>query len=388
MNIANLQGIAFFIQSANLSGAEKRVAKLAKRLSSMGVKALIFADTQTADVYRKAQYVDNSLIRTWEYPFLTRVTGIGRQRLAKLRRVSGLDQLHLKLVHKYWRRQFAHECIGVSHVFINPAICRDLPCPKLYEITSPDMARVLENKAAQYPGDFFPPETLLRPNSESVEAALGPTLRRWQIQTSQTALFIPDVEQEINLHNKENLIVFAHRLVARKHPLVFAQAVKQFLTNHHGWKFAILGDGEQKSKVIECLKDEVQEGRVEVGYVSNVHEYLARSKIFVSIESEDNYSNQSVLEAMWAYNALLLTDRGATRKRYFNDNGLFCEPEVDSVASALEALIEDDARLSSMACASRRLVEETFSVDAYIADLERAYREVLPSEHSISDPRR
>jgi len=147
---------------------------------------------------------------------------------------------------------------------------------------------------------------------------------------------------------------------------VFAEAVKQFLARHHGWKFAILGDGEQKSKVSECLKDEVQEGKAEVGYVSNVHEYLARSKIFVSIESEDNYSNQSVLEAMWAYNVLLLTDRGATRKRYFNDNGLFCEPDVDSVASALEALIEDEAMLGSMACASRQLVDTIFLVEAYI----------------------
>lgn len=381
-------GVAFFIKSDTLSGAEKRVAKLAQRLSSMGVKALIFTDAQTADVYRKAQYVDSSLLRTWEYPLVTRVTGIGRRKLAKLRRVFGLEHLHLKLVHRYWFRQFKRDSIGISHVFINPAICRDLPGPKIYEVTSPDMARVLENKAAQYPGDFFPPETLLRPNSESVEAALGATLRRWQIQTAQAALFIPDVVQEIDLHNKENLIVFAHRLVARKNPLVFAEAVKQFLTNHHGWKVAILGDGEQKSKVIECLKDEVQEGKVEVGYVSNVHEFLARSKIFVSIESEDNYSNQSVLEAMWAYNALLLTDRGATRKRYFNDNGLFCEPDAGSVASALEALIEEDTRLGSMACASRRLVEETFSVDAYIADLERAYREVLPSAHSISNPHR
>ena len=59
-----IEGIAFFIQSDKLSGAEKRVAKLAQRLSSMGVKALIFTDAQTADVYRKAQYVDSARQKT------------------------------------------------------------------------------------------------------------------------------------------------------------------------------------------------------------------------------------------------------------------------------------------------------------------------------------
>lgn len=110
-----------------------------------------------------------------------------------------------------------------------------------------------------------------------------------------------------------------------------------------------------------------------------MQEYLIRSKIFVSIESEDNYSNQSVLEAMWAYNALLLTDRGATRRRYFNGNGVFCDLTANAVAKALGDLVEDESRLRAMALASRRLVEEKFSVDAYLADLERAYQKINPA---------
>lgn len=258
MNKTNTQGIAFFVQSVNLSGAEKRVVKLAERLSSMGLPVLIFMDSKTSEVYRQSRYLDNTLARDWKYPLFIRITSIGRCKCAKIRRVFGLENLHLKLVHRYWCRQFMQEGIAVSHVFLNPTICRDLPGPKIYEITSPDMARVLEKKAAAFSGDFFPPETLLRPNSESVAAALGPALRRCRVQTAETALFIPDSEKEASCRDKENLIIFAHRLVPRKNPLLFAEAVKQFLTRNPVWKIGILGEGEQRARVIQSLEEEIK----------------------------------------------------------------------------------------------------------------------------------
>ena len=374
MSIANKIGVGFFVHSEALSGAEKRIAKIVQRLTMLGITAVIFCDTKIFNLYRGTAYVESSYLRSWRYPFVIRLTSFGRKRLAKFRKAVGLENLHLALVYRYWRKKFEREGVSVSHVFLNPAICRDLPGPKVYEITSPDMARVLEKKASEFPGDFFPPGTLLRPNSESVEAALGPTLRRWQIRTAQNAVFIPDMEQEIDLHNKEDLIVFAHRLVARKNPLVFAEAVKQFLITNPQWKIAILGDGDQKSKVVESLKNEIQKGQVEVAYVSNVQDYLARSKIFVSIESEDNYSNQSVLEAMWAHNALLLTDRGATRKRFFDGNAVLCDPTLDSVSAALQKLVGPEYDISEMAQASRNLLDREYSVDAYLEQLIDVYQ--------------
>jgi glycosyltransferase involved in cell wall biosynthesis len=348
--------IAVFLDFRVLSGAEKRSAKIARALIARGHRVTMFMTPRTRKALANSDYrFDWPPIVTWSYPRRFGLLAFGRSRLRTLRR-------------DWWRRVLHGHGVDVAHVYLRPSLCAQLPVPQLFEITSPDMARDLIGQDMQ-----FPPETVLYPNSETVDAALGQHFAQNPRFHPPHAFFDPAEPAGFQEPPKENLVVFAHRLIARKNPVIFAKAAVRFLAARPGWRVAIRGSGELEGEVRSILSDALSTGRASLGYEPNLMDELHRSRIFVSIESEDNYSNQSVLEAMWCRNALVLSDRGRTRARYFAENGLLCEPEEDSVLSALLTLAEDPGQLEKFGANARRHVEAAFPSDAYLDELERVY---------------
>ncbi|MBF9060324.1 glycosyltransferase [Rhodobacterales bacterium HKCCSP123] len=349
--------IAVFLDFRVLSGAEKRSAKIARALIARGHRVTMFMTRRTHKALAASDYrFDWPPIVTWSYPRRFDWLAFGRSRLTSLRR-------------DWWRRVLGEHGVDVAHVYLRPSLCAQLPVPHLFEITSPDMARDLIRTDTA-----FPLETILYPNSETVDAALGKHFAQNPRFHPPHAFFDPAEPEGFEEPPKENLVVFAHRLIARKNPVIFAKAAARFLAARPGWRVAVRGSGELEGEVRSILSDALAAGRATLGYEPNLMDELHRSRIFVSIESEDNYSNQSVLEAMWCRNALVLSDRGRTRARYFAENGVLCEPGEDSVLEALLRLTEDPDQLQTFAENGRRHVETAFPGDAYLDDLERVYR--------------
>jgi glycosyltransferase involved in cell wall biosynthesis len=251
-------------------------------------------------------------------------------------------------------------------------LLQDMPLPHLFEVTSPDVARHLIGRPS-----LVPRSTVLHPNSEGVDAVLGDHFPNNRKIVTPLAFFEPDQVEPTSPSFKDNLVIFAHRLTERKNPLVFARAARRFLALRPDWRVHIRGSGPLEPAVREILEVETAAGRVEIGFAPNLVDELQRSRVFVSIESEDNYSNQSVLEAMWCRNAVLLSDRGFTAERYYADNGLLCEPEEDGVLRGLLELTADDRRLDWWGENGHRHVETSFSPDRYIDHLLATYDSVL-----------
>ena len=365
--------VAFILKSGGLSGTEKRSTKIASALNLHGHRVVLFMDPVTHSALTGRDYdFEWPPIVVWSYPTWFRWLGYKRKRFAGLRNLVGLSKLDLWLRRKYWARLLQENEIDLAHIYLDRLLCPEIPIPHLFEITSPDMARRIIAK-----GPPFPPETLLHPNSESVDVVLAGHFEENEKVVAPHAYFDPNEAPDFVPPEKENLVVFGHRLVARKNPLTFAKAAKRFLVAHPDWKVAIRGEGPLTEDVRAVLSEEIGSGRVLFGFTPNLMEELHRSRIFVSIESEDNYSNQSVLEAMWCHNALVLSDRGRTKARYFADNGNLCEPEEEPVLAALNALADDPSGLAQAAQNGRKHVETTFSREAYLDHLESLYGRVL-----------
>ena len=169
---------------------------------------------------------------------------------------------------------------------------------------------------------------------------------------------------------KSKVIVIGSRFAERKNVHVFAQALVTALPQLSGWSVKICGNGPFEEQIRATLAEHIAAGTVEVGYVPNLSVELRSSQVFVSMIEKDNYPSQSVIEAMGAGNALLLSDRGDSHR--FIDcadpNGTLVEIDPPAIARALVDLCLS-AHLSEMGASSRRHL-------SYLCD-ERDYVETL-----------
>lgn len=181
---------------------------------------------------------------------------------------------------------------------------------------------------------------------------------------------------------KENVIVFAGRLVSIKRPLFFVEAVRLALTRDadafRGWRFVMYGKGPLESEVREALAAANLEKVVEVRSGARLDEVLARSRVFVSTQDYENFTSLSMLEAMAAGNAIIARDVGQTRAFVRDgENGLVIVG--DSPAALANALIEyatHPERHARFAARSREIAETEHCVGNALAEIDRYWSAV------------
>ena len=74
------------------------------------------------------------------------------------------------------------------------------------------------------------------------------------------------------------------------------------------------------------------------GGVSDPSIYLMKSKIFISIQSDNNYPSQSLLEAMASENAIVASDVGETRRIVTDKEGILIPLSAKKIVEALKFL--------------------------------------------------
>jgi glycosyltransferase involved in cell wall biosynthesis len=242
----------------------------------------------------------------------------------------------------------------------------------IFELTSIDDAsnairktpKALLRRVAQF--------NCVSPNVENearrllAEVGLNSSAIRFSVDPA--AFFLPATKRPDDNRARSRRIVFASRFIPRKNALLFARVAKRFLSIKPGWDVSICGRGPDEEKIREILVDEIQSGAAFVGYNPKMEETLLASQIYVSIIERDNYPSQSVLEAMYAGNALLLSDVGQSA-RFLDDqhrNGRLVPIDEDQILAALVEMTADEDSLKEKGRCSRRLVDERFSANIYM----------------------
>jgi hypothetical protein len=171
---------------------------------------------------------------------------------------------------------------------------------------------------------------------------------------------------ELVLH-KEKAIVFAARLIPRKNGLLFSKVIFDLFEEGklNNWFVYILGEGPEKElieKVLNPFRD-----RVFIGFRPDINEILKISSIFVSIIQPDNYPSQSVLDAMFFSNALVLGENGDSKK-FINNNGILVELSLGGVKKGIEFMINNPNDLRDFQNQSRIHYDENFDHKKYIEE--------------------
>ena len=185
--------------------------------------------------------------------------------------------------------------------------------------------------------------------------------------------FIDLKNTEFNFNEKENLIVWAGTLNKQKGVLLLIEFLICLKDNFKDFKLIILGEGPFKEVIQNTVISNNLTKRVSITYTNQPKKYFRKSKIFLSLQENDNYPSQSLLEAMACGNAIIATDEGETFKIVNDSNGIRVKRKASDIVEAFKELINKDLKLMSQN--SRSMVLKNHIIDNYHSHLLKIYQQ-------------
>lgn len=175
-------------------------------------------------------------------------------------------------------------------------------------------------------------------------------------------MFYPD--------KKENLILYAAaRLTEDKGPVLLVKAIvlcaEQLRKNKY--KVIILGQGGKEQELRQYVIKNKIDDIVEFKGYKNTHDYMPQSKVFMSLQIDNNYPSQSLAEAFACGCYAIVTDVGMTRLMVEDSHADLVAGTPDDIADAMTRYMEiDDNLKKNVVCENRCFAEKKFDIKASI----------------------
>lgn len=179
-------------------------------------------------------------------------------------------------------------------------------------------------------------------------------------------------------HPKKKWVVFVGRLEGLKNPLLLAHAIPTVLAAHPDAHFFFIGSGAEEKRLLTFVRDQNLEANVTVQFDPVPTRILAQSSIFVSLQREENYPSQSLLEAMACGNAIVATDSGETWRLVDSTNGVRVDCDAEPIGAAIVRLL-DDPQLRQRQEASRQRILTEHTPEKYFDYITGVYAHVNAS---------
>jgi glycosyltransferase involved in cell wall biosynthesis len=165
---------------------------------------------------------------------------------------------------------------------------------------------------------------------------------------------------------KNNWIVFSARLSRTKNPQLLLEAISILkVRSFTEFRLYILGEGILIPELIKKKEELKLENVFFEGGVSDTARYLKQSKIFISIQKENNYPSQSLLEAMACENAIIASDVGETRKLVTENEGILVPLLAEKIADAIQFLLANPAECERLGKNARKKALEEHNIEKY-----------------------
>lgn len=178
---------------------------------------------------------------------------------------------------------------------------------------------------------------------------------------------------------KECLVTFVGRLVEMKQPLLFVDAAALAARAVPEARFVMIGSGPLEGEVRRRVVEHGLTDVLTVVRTADVSGHVARSRVFASLQTLENYPSQSLLEAMAAENAIVATDVGRTAALVDGRTGTRVPAEARQVADAMVAYLRDRQASEAAGKAARKLVLSGYSIDSYLEYLRSVYLQAAAS---------
>lgn len=178
---------------------------------------------------------------------------------------------------------------------------------------------------------------------------------------------------------RKKWVVFLARFIEYKNPLLLARAIPHIVATEPDVHFYFLGWGELQSQLEATLAALSVADYVSIQFEAQPARILSQSAIFVSLQPEENYPSQSLLEAMACGNAIVATDVGETWRLVDDSNGLRIPPTPEAVARAVITLLQDPL-LPQRGLASRQRILLEYTPERFLTYINHLYQSAFTGE--------
>jgi glycosyltransferase involved in cell wall biosynthesis len=184
-----------------------------------------------------------------------------------------------------------------------------------------------------------------------------------------------ELKDELNLNN-EIIIGYVGRLFPAKGLTYLLSALKRIQDQHANITLLVVGDGAQRYD-LEAMAKDLKIRTIFAGFQRDTRPFYSLMDIFVLPSLFEGLPNV-ILEAMAMKKAIIATNVGGNPELIEDGQNGFLVPlrNVESIADNINTLILDANLREKMGCTSRRIVEERFSWDVIIPNMEKVYTEV------------
>ncbi len=365
------------INNAGIGGTERRLGRLFARLATEDPKTELIVNVGLWKKLVAGGVVTGGEPRVWRLaePFRwlsDRLRPLGRGVRFWLSKVDYL-LMAVRLLGRYGfaSPRLFHLALGGAYVALPLMVVR--PSHRfVVSITNPDLAAHVGTPKA------LPLYRAALSRCEQVDALtvqVREDLIRRGVAPQKIAVSpgsVVDLERFRPAPVKEPWVLFAGRLIEEKNPLLFVEAASLIRRAAPEARFFLLGNGPLAPQVEAAVARFDLHAVMTLGFQADIAPVLAKGAVFVSLQRQDNYPSQSLLEAMASGLASVATDVGLTWRLVDEATGVRVKPEATSVAEAVVSLLRDPDRRHRMGEAARRRVSEHHSEERY-----RAYLELL-----------
>lgn len=391
--------------STGLGGAERRTVKIATQMARDKVFANInlLVNRQLAQEYLKdgelAEELSKGTVR-----MMTKEGGLEQYLFSDVDRINLIKRVHPcirdfrgayagMLKRLSWMTRLAAvttEKDMLHCIYGDPArngalfLAAQRPSRVLLEVTNNRLiGRLAAQLSAIIPGASPRSRVFIRCVSKTVYQNLTrilpePFYRNHHIDLGYFSDAFMDATGSDEDLTKEKVIIFPHRFIGPKNPIMFCRVIRRLLDQGQlsGWKIKIRGRGILENEMRRMLAPYIKTGVVKIGFSYQLDRELSRSMLFVSIIVTGSTTSTSLFEAMRNGNLLLLSRSG-------ENDSVFTHPDICWV-SLSEAALADGLLRATAICESRDFQAKSRSMRAcfetmrtragYLKDLLRIYK--------------
>ena len=376
-----MRRVFVLINNTGIGGSERRMGRLFARMVGANPEAVLIINAGLWEKLAAAGVVTDQERRVWRLPepWGRLANGLGLQRSALSFGLRKLDYVLFSLVllvrYGLAARRLFHLVLGGAYIALPLMLLR--PDHRVViSVTNRSLASLVGVSWA------LPLYRFALMRCACVDALTeGVRVDLLQRDIAGEKIAVPsgsaiDVEQYQPSQAKEPWVVFVGRLIEDKNPVLFLEAVPAIHRADPAARFFLLGDGPLRPQVERALDRLRLRGFVELGFRADLAPVLGKARVFVSLQRQDNYPSQSLLEAMACGAVPVATDVGLTWKLVDETTGIRVKPDPGPIAEAVIALLQDPQRCDLLGRAARQRMVEQHSDERYRAYLNSLYARV------------
>lgn len=165
---------------------------------------------------------------------------------------------------------------------------------------------------------------------------------------------------------KKNRIMYSARLTHFKNPYLLLESISLLKKKDFSdFEMFFLGEGVLLKELINKKEELKLDNVFFEGGVVDTAKYLRESKIFISIQCDNNYPSQSLLEAMACENAIIASDVGETRLLVTEKEGILVNLNAEEIAEAIQNLFTTPGLIERLGKNARKKVLKEHTIEKF-----------------------